>query len=226
MPPQGQSLWNFRHENIIYQDTSCPIDYCPQHWRFYLMKVPVMMKVLVRMMMMIIIIMMLLLLVVVVVMVMVMGCWCWCWWILEALVFFMAARAIWQSNMACWQIPPSTLMIFPARNLHLDSLHQFSHYYIYIYDMYIYIYNIIYIYIKVSILSGDFPASHVWWRRSRSSCRCVGLTICQVRRCKRCPATGSEVPHHQVSVFQAAFKIANSPDVQMGLVPIFSRSTG
>ena len=54
-------------------------------------------------------------------------------------------------------IPPSTLMIFPARNLHLDSLHQFSHYYIY--D--IYIYNIIYIYIKVSILSGDFPASHV-----------------------------------------------------------------
>eukprot|EP00435_Cladocopium_sp_Y103_P012619 s1297_g3.t1 len=42
----------------------------------------------------------------------------------------------------------------------------------------------------------------------------------QVHRCRRCPATGSEVPRHQVSVFQAAFKIANSPDVQMGLDPI------
>ena len=42
---------------------------------------------------------------------------------------FLHGRAchIWQSNMACWQIPPSTLMIFETRNLHLDSLHQFSH---------------------------------------------------------------------------------------------------
>ena len=157
MPPQGQSLWNFRHENIIYQDTSCPIDYCPQHWRFYLMKVPVM----------------------------VMGCWCWCWWILEALVFFMAARAIWQSNMACWQIPPSTLMIFPARNLHLDSLHQFSHYYIY--D----IYNIIYI-LKCPFCPGisqlamfdDAEVAHHAAAWGWQFVRCVGANDVRLREAK------------------------------------------